>query len=64
MKIKDLIEELQCFNENNEIVIQTQNHHALYGDVGSMEEDDENESIIIMQFRNEGYSPEQALRRE
>jgi hypothetical protein len=63
MKIRELREELERFDEEQEIIIQTQKGHCLYGDIGRIEESDDEdyEGILIMQFCHEGYSPKQAL---
>jgi hypothetical protein len=63
MKVKKLIEALQEFNQDSEIVIQTQKKHALFGDIGQIEESEEDCRVLVMQFQNEGYSPNQALNR-
>jgi len=64
MKIKTLIEELKNFDPNSEVVIQTQKGHSLFGDISTIEESEESPEILVMQFKNEGYSPKQALRIE
>jgi len=61
MKVKELIEMLEGYDGDMDIVIRTQKRHSLYGDIGEIEEHD-NETIIL-DFQNEGYSPEQALRK-
>lgn len=59
MKIKELIEKLREYDNKDEIVIQTQKGHCLYGDIGCIDVDDY--GYVVMGFKNEGYSPAQAL---
>ena len=76
MKKSDLVAMLSKFRDEDEIVICTQKRHTLYGNIGSIhyfgqgenEESDENPetdadrpAIAVIEFTNEGYSPEQAL---
>ncbi len=62
MKIRQLIEKLQEFESNDDIVIQTQYNHPLYADIGQLDYKDNNSAIVVMNFKNESYSPKQALK--
>ena len=64
MKVKLLIEKLERFDEDSDIVIRTQKGHQLFGDIGIIDYDEDDEQLLIMDFTNEGYSPKQALRLE